>query len=102
VDTLKEILRREMQAYAVVGLNGYSNLTTNTEGSLLTIISTAIVNGQRLSMASLIARLEQDAVIIEHDVNSKPLVDALLQAGVPRERIILAYAGEPVPEAMHL
>jgi hypothetical protein len=29
---------------------------------------------------------------------NKPLVDALVDAGVPRAQIILAYAGEAVPE----
>ncbi|MBX3063608.1 MAG: hypothetical protein U0528_14555 [Anaerolineae bacterium] len=27
-----------------------------------------------------------------------PLIDALVQAGIPRDKIILAFAGEPVPE----
>lgn len=34
------------------------------------------------------------------DMNNQPPVDALVQAGLPRERIILAYAGEPVPESV--
>ena len=37
-------------------------------------------------------------IVIERDVNDKPLVDALLQAGIPRKQIVLAYAGEPVNE----
>jgi hypothetical protein len=35
-------------------------------------------------------------VIIEVDRNDKPLVDVLLQTGVNRENIVLAYAGEAV------
>jgi hypothetical protein len=38
------------------------------------------------------------AVVIERDQNDKLVVDALLQAGVPRSQIVLAYAGEHVPE----
>jgi hypothetical protein len=41
-----------------------------------------------------------DQIIIERDINNKPLVDALVQNGIPREQIILAYAGEPVEEPM--
>ncbi|MDX2140626.1 MAG: element excision factor XisI family protein [Chloroflexota bacterium] len=40
---------------------------------------------------------DHDSVVIERDMNDKPLVDALVQAGVPREKIILAYAGEAMP-----
>ena len=43
-------------------------------------------------------RLLEDHIIIERDVNDKSLVDALLQANIPRSQIVLAYAGEPVNE----
>jgi hypothetical protein len=35
----------------------------------------------------------------EEDPTDKKLVDALLQRGIPREQIVLAYAGEPIPDA---
>jgi hypothetical protein len=38
-------------------------------------------------------------IVIDHDANSDPLVEALLEAGIPRDQIVLAYAGEPAPEA---
>jgi hypothetical protein len=31
-------------------------------------------------------------------MTNKKLVDALVQAGIPRQQIILAYAGESIPE----
>jgi hypothetical protein len=34
-------------------------------------------------------------VVIDHDDNSEPLVEAMTDAGIARDRIILAYAGEP-------
>jgi hypothetical protein len=43
-------------------------------------------------------RIVDDLIIVERDQNDKILKDALIQAGVPREKIILAYSGEPVPE----
>ena len=33
---------------------------------------------------------------IEREGNDKPLVDTLLQARIPRQQIVQAYAGEPV------
>ena len=50
--------------------------------------------------ASLIARIVGATVVIEHDMNDKPLVDALIQAGVPRDQIVLAYRGEPLPASV--
>jgi vancomycin permeability regulator SanA len=47
----------------------------------------------------LIVRTIGDIIVIDRDNNSKPLFDALLQAGVPREQIVLAYAGESIPHA---
>jgi hypothetical protein len=37
-------------------------------------------------------------IIVERDINSKPLADDLFALGVPRDQIILAYVGEAVPE----
>ncbi len=35
-------------------------------------------------------------------ITANLIVDALVQAGVPREQIILAYAGEQVPELANM
>jgi sulfur carrier protein ThiS len=48
---------------------------------------------------SLLVRILGETVVVERDQNDKPLVDALAQAGIPRSKIILAYAGEAVPES---
>jgi hypothetical protein len=40
-----------------------------------------------------------DYVVIEEDSTDKPLVDALMVNGdVPREKIVLAYRGEVLPD----
>jgi sulfur carrier protein ThiS len=46
----------------------------------------------------LIARVVADWVIIYEDATERPLVDSLLQKGIPRERIVLVYNGEPLPD----
>ncbi len=43
-------------------------------------------------------RLIGARIVIERDVNDKPLVEALLAANIPRQQIVLAYAGEPAEE----
>ena len=37
--------------------------------------------------------------MIEEDTTDKKLIDALLQRGIPRGQIVLAYEGEPIPDA---
>ncbi|MEM6283523.1 MAG: element excision factor XisI family protein [Chloroflexota bacterium] len=46
----------------------------------------------------LLARVVNSSVIIEHDSTDKPLYEALMQSGIPREQIALAYAGETIPD----
>jgi hypothetical protein len=36
--------------------------------------------------------------VIDDDRHSNPFYEALMQAGIPRDQIVLAYAGEPVPD----
>lgn len=43
--------------------------------------------------------IEDYVVILEETAIDKPLVDALMiNGGIPRDKIILAYAGEKLPE----
>ena|SRR5689334_10014020 len=97
--SLKDSVLRAMSGYAVEGLNGYSVLTMSADQSVLTIVSTATVEGKRMTTTSLIVRIDNDHVFIDHDINNKPLVDALVQAGIPRGKIVLAYSDEPIPAA---
>jgi hypothetical protein len=97
METLTTITRQEMTKYAGEALNGVGYLLESADGTVLATVDFYHWQGNRGADAGLIARLEHDAVVIERDMNDKPLVDALLQAGVPREKIILAYAGEAIP-----
>ncbi len=63
---------------------------------MFTIVSVGEVRDRRIVDMGLVVRLINDKIVIERDVNDKPLVDALVQAGIPRQQIILAYAGEPL------
>lgn len=98
MDNMKEIVRTVIEGYAGKVLNGYSYLTVSPDEQVFTVVAIGKAKGERFATTGLIVRLVGGLIIIERDVNDKPLVDALLQAGVPREKIILAYAGEPVPE----
>jgi hypothetical protein len=99
VATLKDTLEHVLVGYAGKALNGCSYLTSSADQQVFTIVSIGQVRDQHIVDTGLVVRLMNDRIIIERDVNDKPLVDALVQAGVPRGQIVLAYAGESVDEA---
>jgi XisI protein len=94
MDTLKEVVKREVKAYAGKVLNDVSYFMVNDANDVFAVVDIAKSRGQHIAESGLIVRLIGDKVIIEQDTNDHPLVDALLQAGVPRETIVLAYANE--------
>jgi hypothetical protein len=95
------IVRKAVEAYAKPPINGDSFLSISEDGLNLSVIDIYWDSDQRrYADAGLIVRVINEQIVIERDMNDKPLVDALVQADIPRSQIILAYAGEPVPEAM--
>jgi XisI protein len=96
---LKEILLPVLESYAGVGLNGSSEMTQDVDCSLFIIVATGYRKEVRFVFTALIVRILGDKIIIEEDRNSDPLYQALVDAGIPRENIVLAYAGEAVPDA---
>jgi XisI protein len=97
---LKEILLPVLESYAGVGLNGSSEMTQDVDGSLFIIVATGYRKEVRFVFTALIVRIVGDKIIIEEDRNSDPLYEALVEAGIPREKIVLAYAGEAVPDTV--
>ena len=98
MDRLKQTLRDTLLGYAGKGLNDYSYLTVDDQQQVFAVIDFGWYKDERIADAGLIVRLEGDTIIIERDLNNKVLVDALVQAGIPRAQIVLAYAGETAKE----
>jgi XisI protein len=48
----------------------------------------------------VLARIADNHIIIDEDTTDRPLVHELVRAGIPRDQIILTYAGEKIPEHM--
>lgn len=101
MDSLKEIVRDEVEKYAGSG----RGVNVRTIRLLDDVHQTYAVNTvphperKRPASVMVMARVMGDMVIIEEDRTDKPLVDALMQAGIPRHQIVLAYIGESLPEA---
>ncbi len=43
------------------------------------------------------ARVVDNVVVIDEDITDRPLWKELVRAGIPREKIVLSYAGESIP-----
>ena len=99
MDTLRKTLQEAMSGYTGEALNGYSYLTHDQEQNLFTVVSVGHIGERRIIDTGLVVRLDENTIIIEHDANDKPLVDALLELGLARTSIILAYAGETPQQA---
>src|SRR5437868_3516924 len=99
MDTLKEIIHSAVSGYIGRGANGYSYLIENPERTAWSVVFVLSLDGKRVVRTGLIVRLLNDQILVEQDTNEPPLVDALINEGIPRSKIILAYAGEPVPES---
>jgi hypothetical protein len=98
---LMVITRREVEKYA--GKSPQAKAYAILDDERLTYAVTAIRNQPGPDYAWIIvqAHIADNLIIVDEDnVFDKKLVYALVQAGIPREQIILAYAGEqmPVPE----
>lgn len=101
MDTLVQyvpILKQALAEYAKPPAHGYAYFTESPDGQLFTVVDVYQQQGTRHVSTGLVVHLMPEHIVIEHDMNNKPLVDVLVQRGVPRQSIILAYAGEPIPE----
>jgi len=99
MDTMTDVLHQMVAGYAGRALNGFGYLLTSEAEQVFAVVSVGHVRDKRIVDTGLVARVAGDRIITERDVNDKPLVDALVQAGVPRRSIVLAYAGELVTDS---
>jgi uncharacterized protein (UPF0218 family) len=94
--TLTEQVRHEIEAYVGSLYKGRMFAISDVERQTYKVIklpdNDAPVN-MRANVVVL-ARVIDDTVSIERDITDRPLYDSLIHAGIPREHIVLAYAGE--------
>jgi len=97
---LEAITRREVDMYAGNSFTSKTYFIADDLQKLYAVVSVPNHPRPWPSRVSVMAQVVNDKVIIIEDITDKPLVDALMvNGGVPREKIILAYAGEEVPSA---
>jgi XisI protein len=97
--SLLDAVRTEVKRYA--GYSPIARLFPLLDDASRTYAVIIIEDDPAARPASVIvmARVVDEKIIIEEDTTDKPLYDALMfNAHIPREQIILAYAGEKVPD----
>ena len=99
-NTLKASLKEVLVGYVKPAFNGRTFLTVNPEETWFIVTGVGKTRSGRVVNTAIIVEIVDNMLIIDRDINSKPLVNELVAAGVPREQIILAYMGEDVPEAV--
>jgi XisI protein len=95
---LADITSREVQQYA--GFSDFAKLYPILDDKSQTYAVVIIEDDPAARPASVVvmARVVGDHIIIDEDTTDKPLVDALMvNGGVPRQQIVLAYRGESLP-----
>jgi hypothetical protein len=99
MDTLKETLKKTVWEYAGGGNNLQTFPVLNEEAQVYSVL---VINTPVRTLSAgivVMARIVDQHIIIEEDITDRPLYEALMARGIPRERIILAYVGESLPEA---
>lgn len=101
VNDLPAIVQREVAAYARV--RGWKSKVFYVGDEKQQIYSVVVVPDDDHPFISnarvnVMARIVNDKVVIDEDLTDRPLYEALEEAGIPREQIVLAYAGEKLPD----
>ncbi|MCL4256443.1 MAG: XisI protein [Anaerolineae bacterium] len=101
MDTLTQILKESVRAYAGNGRGANILLFPILDDDHQIYAVTAVDYPTRddVALVMVLARVVGDVIVIEEDTTDKKLVDALLQRGISRQQIVLAYLGEPLPDA---
>ena len=101
MDILKQTVREEVKKYAAGGRGANILLFAILDDEHGIYAVNAVDYPKRDDVAGVVvlARIVGNRVVIEEDMTDKKLVDALQQRGILRDQIILAYAGEPIPDA---
>lgn len=103
MDNLTAVVREEVLKYAGGGRGANILLFPLLDDARQTYSVLAVDYPTRKATAGVVvlARIVGNQVVIEEDTTDKPLIDALLQRGIRRENIVLAYENEAVPDAEH-
>lgn len=96
IENLTEIVRREVADYHGPALKATTYYFEDSANRIYAVIIVPEYEYPRKTKTGVVvvARIVGDTVIIEEDTTDRPLYQELMRAGIPREKIVLVYAGE--------
>lgn len=92
--SLDQIVKESVFEYAGGGDNILMFPVANEEQKVYSVLIVDAPVHKIDAEIVVMARLADDKVIIEEDTTDYPLLEVLMKRGVPRDKIIRAYAGE--------
>lgn len=96
LESLASLVKREVSEYAGPSPDTRAYAMEDVSALSYAVLVVPVEDTQKTTVM-IMARIEGDTVIIETDKTDRPLLDALVQAGIPRDHIVLAYQGEATP-----
>jgi hypothetical protein len=96
---LVEVVAREIMDYVAVGVyEADSYFLRDDAKRTYSFVSVPHKDTQDALIVMLVRVTNDNKVVIETDHTDKPLYQTLIDAGIPRNQIIRAYAGRTEPE----
>jgi hypothetical protein len=101
VVTVAEIVRREVAAYNTPAWKSKSYFLEDGQNQVYGVVDVPESDHPNAPQPIFIvlARVVDDTIIIHQDITDRPLYEELVHAGIPREKIVLAYAQPPRKDA---
>lgn len=97
-EQLIEITRREVERYVATWYEGVMYSILDDQQQHYIVVDIPHYPREFPAGIVVMARVVGDTIVIEEDTTDKPLVEALMvNGGIPRAQIILAYQGEKLP-----
>ncbi len=93
VEQLVVTVQHEVAAYVRPSPNATAYYVEDPTRQVFAVLSVPARDPQRTSVV-IMAQVVDNRVLILSDKTNKPLYEALLQAGIPRDQIVLVYEGE--------
>jgi hypothetical protein len=88
MDKLTETVKQVIFSYAGSSPTVRTYALSNDAQNVFAVNITDWPEKHRTAGVVVLARIENDQVVIEEDLTDKPLVQALIDAGIPREQIV--------------
>jgi hypothetical protein len=95
---LVAIIRAEVLKYVADSYTSKLYVILDDEQKLYAVVTVPHLLRPYPSRVVVMAQVVGEKAVIIEDVTDKPLVEALIAGGIPREKIVLAYQGEKLSD----